>query len=274
MNPTAPTALIAEDEPLLAKELQAELACAWPELHVAAVAGDGESAVQLALRYLPDVLFFDVRMPGLSGLEAAERLADEWPADTNARTNTRAFPLLVFVTAYDQYAVQAFETQAVDYLLKPVEPQRLAKTVQRLQAALVRRVGDDASHLETTLTQLRDLLHVGAKASDAPLRFIQAGVGTTIKMVPIDEVLYFEAADKYVRVVTASEEHLIRTPLKDLLPRLDSAVFWQIHRGTLVRASSIEQIVRDDSGRLLLRLRGSKDTLAVSRLYAHLFKSM
>lgn len=267
-----PTALIAEDEPLLAQELQAGLGRAWPELQIAAVAGDGESAVQLALRHLPDVLFFDVRMPGLSGLEAAERLADEWPADSNAR----AFPLLVFVTAYDQYAVQAFETQAVDYLLKPVEPQRLAKTVQRLQAALVRRAGDDASHLETTLTQLRDLLRAGpaSAATEAPLRFIQAGSGTTIKMVPIDEVLYFEAADKYLRVVTASEEHLIRTPLKDLLPRLDPAVFWQVHRGTVVRASSIEQIVRDESGRLLLRLRGCRETLAVSRLYAHQFKSM
>lgn len=265
-----PTALIAEDEPLLAQELQAELARAWPELQIAAVASDGEAAVQLAVRHLPDVLFFDVRMPGASGLEAAERLADEWPEGSNARP----FPLLVFVTAYDQYAVQAFETQAVDYLLKPVEPQRLAKTVQRLQAALERRAGDDASHLETTLTQLRDLLHMGAQASEAPLRFIQAGVGTTIKMVPVDEVLYFEAADKYVRVVTAGEEHLIRTPLKDLLPRLDAAVFWQVHRGTVVRANSIEEIRRDESGRLSLRLRGSKDALAVSRLYAHLFKSM
>ncbi|MFN4351005.1 MAG: LytR/AlgR family response regulator transcription factor [Hylemonella sp.] len=267
MNP--PRALIAEDEPLLAQALQAELARAWPELRIVGVAGDGASAVQQALQQQPDVLFFDVRMPALSGLDAAARLADEWPQD-------RPFPALVFVTAYDQYAMQAFEAQAVDYLLKPVEPARLHKTVARVQQALagLTQASQSAINFEATLAQLRGLLHAGVAPAATPLRLIQAGVGTAIRMVPVDEVLYFEAADKYVRVITAGQEALIRTPLKELLPQLDAQAFWQVHRGTVVRAAAIEQVTRDESGRLSLQLRGSAERLAVSRLYAHLFKAM
>jgi DNA-binding LytR/AlgR family response regulator len=264
--PTAPTALIAEDEPLLAQALQAELARAWPALRVLPVVGDGESAVAQALAQLPDVLFFDVRMPGLSGLEAATRLADEWPPQ-------RPFPALVFVTAYDQYAIQAFEAQAVDYLLKPVDPARLQKTVARVQQALASR-SQGAMNFEATLAQLRGLLQAGAAPAATPLQLIQAGAGTAIRLVPVQEVIYFEAADKYVRVITPGQEYLIRTPLKELLPQLDAQAFWQVHRGTVVRAAAIEQVTRDETGRLSLQLRGSTERLAVSRLYAHLFKAM
>ncbi len=264
MNP--PRALIAEDEPLLAQALQAELARAWPELRIVGVAGDGASAVQQTLQQQPDVLFFDVRMPALSGLDAAARLADEWPQD-------HPFPALVFVTAYDQYAMQAFEAQAVDYLLKPVEPARLRKTVTRVQQTLAGRA-QGAMTFEATLAQLRGLLHAGAAPAATPLRLIQAGVGTAIRLVPVDEVIYFEAADKYVRVITPGQEALIRTPLSALLPQLDTQAFWQVHRGTVVRAAAIEQVTRDEAGRLSLQLRGCAERLAVSRLYAHLFKAM
>jgi len=266
MNTAAPTALIAEDEPLLAQALQAELARAWPALTVVGIVGDGETAVAQTLQLQPDVLFFDIRMPGQDGLDAAATLADAWPAHL-------PFPALVFVTAYDQYAVQAFEAQAVDYLLKPVQPARLQKTVAKVQSALANRA-QGTVNFEATLAQLRGLLGPAMATNTAPLKLIQASAGTSIRMVPVDEVSYFEAADKYVRVMTPGHEYLIRTPLKELLPQLDAQVFWQVHRGTVVRASAIEQVTRDEAGKLWLQLRASPDKLAVSRLYAHLFKAM
>ncbi len=277
--PPAFTALIAEDEPLLAQALQAELARAWPALRVLASVGDGATAVAQALALKPDVLFFDIRMPGMSGLDAAAALADEWPREG---PGAAPFPALVFVTAYDQYAVQAFEAQAVDYLLKPVQPARLEKSVSKVQLALENRA-QGAINFEATLAQLRHLLAAvpaagGAlpapPAGSAPLQLIQASVGSTIRMVPVHEVVYFEAADKYVRVLTEEHEYLIRTPLKELLPQLDAQLFWQVHRGTVVRASAIDTVTRDETGKLWLRLRGGPDRLAVSRLYAHLFKAM
>lgn len=282
MTQPAVRALIAEDEPLLAAALQQELARAWPALQVAATVGDGLSAVRQALALQPDVLFFDIRMPGQSGLEAAVELADAWPADG---PSSRPFPALVFVTAYDQYAVQAFEAQAVDYLLKPVQAARLQKTVQKLQLALASKA-PAAIDLEATMAQLRHLLvapGVAAPAAatapatpavGAPLTLIQASSGSQIHMVPVADVLYFEAADKYVRVLTAAREYLIRTPLKDLIGQLDTQVFWQIHRSTLVRASSITTVTRDEAGKLHLELAGRPEKLPVSRLYAHLFKAM
>ena len=266
---TRPTALIAEDEPLLAAALQAELALAWPELNVVAVVGDGASAVTQALKLQPDVLFFDIRMPGLSGLDAAAELADRWNTDADHGT---PFPALVFVTAYDQYAMAAFETQAMDYLLKPVQAARLRKTVSKLQQTLANRA-QTALNFETTLGQLRGLLGAAQPAS-APLKVIQASVGTTIRMVPVADVVYFEAADKYVRVLTASHEYLIRTPLKELLPQLDATLFWQIHRGTVVNSSCVETVTRDEAGKLSVFLRGRAEKLPVSRLYLHLFKAM
>lgn len=271
MSAHDPTALIAEDEPLLARELQAELARAWPQLRVVATVGDGASAVAQALALRPDVLFFDIRMPGLSGLDAAVELADEWPPDV-------AFPALVFVTAYDQYAVQAFETQAVDYVLKPVQAARLRKTVAKVQDVLARRA-PGGTDLEATVGQLRGLLSsvappAPAQSQGGPLKLIQVSVGSAIRMVPADEVLYFEAADKYVRVLTQGHEYLIRTPLKELLPQLDPQRFWQVHRGTVVRADAIDSVTRDEAGKLHLQLRGRPEKLPVSRLYAHLFKAM
>ncbi len=266
------TALIAEDEPLLAQALQAELARAWPALRVLATVGDGASAVAQSLQLLPEVLFFDIRMPGLGGLEAAAELADDWPQDT-------PFPALVFVTAYDQYAVQAFEAQAVDYLLKPVQAARLQKTVSKVQQALANRAQaamNSGAPLDATLDQLRQLLAAtrAPGPESGPLKVLQISVGTTIRMVPVGEVVYFEAADKYVRVLTTDHEYLIRTPLKELLPQLDTQAFWQIHRGTVVQAAAIETVSRDETGKLTLSLRGRPEKLAVSRLYSPLFRAL
>lgn len=265
---TTPTALIAEDEPLLAAALQAELARAWPELRIVAQVGDGASAVRQALALRPQVLFLDIRMPGLTGLEAAAELVEEWP-------DNRPFPALVFVTAYDQYAVQAFEAQAVDYLLKPVVSERLARTVQRVQQRLGEQVSASPAPVaaadDATFERLRALL--AAPAAPA-LKVIQAGVGQTIRLVPVGEVLVFEAADKYVRVLTGEAELLIRTPLKDLLPQLDGSVFWQVHRGTVVRATAVRTVHRDEAGKLSLEVAGLKERVPVSRLYAGRFKAM
>ncbi|WP_213959680.1 LytTR family DNA-binding domain-containing protein [Variovorax sp. dw_954] len=280
---TRPTALIAEDEQLLAQALRAELAQAWPELDVVSMVGDGGSAVGAALERLPDVLFLDIRMPGQDGLSAAAELADSWPLEK------APLPQLVFVTAYDEYAVRAFEQQAVDYVLKPVQAERLRKTVDRLKAALAARAParDSASAaIEETLAQWRRMLSAAGTgalpgspaAPPAPLKLIAASdagsAGSTVRMVPIDEVQYFEAADKYVRVLTASHEFLIRTPLKQLLPQLDPQTFWQVHRAVVVNTHAIETVHRDEAGKLHLQLRGRAERLAVSRLFAHLFRAM
>jgi DNA-binding LytR/AlgR family response regulator len=268
------TALIAEDEPLLAQALQAELARDWPALQQLEPAGDGDEAVERALAQRPDVVFLDIRMPGRSGLDAAAAIVEDWPADGTP------LPLIVFVTAYDQYALQAFERAAVDYLQKPVQPARLAACCERLRALLAQRdaaragaaSGDDA-----LLARLRGLLAAPGAAAEppaAPLTILQAGVGTTLHMIPLAEVTYFEAADKYVRVVTATREALIRTSLRELLPRLPTEQFWQIHRGTVVRADAIATATRDDSGKVFLTLRERPERLVASRLYAHLFRGM
>jgi DNA-binding LytR/AlgR family response regulator len=303
-----PTALIAEDEPLLAQALRAELAAAWPELDVVAIVGDGRSAVNEALRLLPQILFFDIRMPGLDGLGAAAELADTWPTDEVP------MPQLVFVTAYDEYATRAFEAQAIDYVLKPVQGDRLRKTVARLKQAVAMSTAthspaesvapQQTAALEQTLAQWRQLLAAaGASAAGpagllspstlpgtlqgafagstapsavAPLKFIAASDagGATVRMVPMDEVLYFEAADKYVRVLTAAHEYLIRTPLKQLMPQLDANMFWQVHRAVVVRSDAVDSVHRDEAGKLHLLLRGRPENIAVSRLYAHLFRAM
>jgi len=280
MTPSTPTALIAEDEPLLAQGLRADLKRLWPELDVVAMVGDGESAVREALARRPAVCFLDIRMPGLSGLEAAQALAEDWP-------DGEPLPLIVFVTAYDQYALQAFEAQAADYLLKPVDTTRLRACIARLQRRLpgpwASEAGGDAAAppgspapADAMLAQLRALLAVAGTATDRPplLEVIQANVGATVHLVPVDSVLYFEAADKYVRVVTATDEHLIRTPLKELLPQLDERLFWQVHRSVVVRASAVAQARRDESGKVVLQLRNRPERLTASRLYAHLFKGM
>jgi len=258
------TALIAEDEPLLAAALQAELARAWPGLRVLATAGDGESALAQALALQPDLLFLDIRMPGLSGLEVAEELADAWPSD-------QPLPVLVFATAYDQYAVKAFEAQALDYLLKPVQAQRLALTVQRAQAALAQR---RAGVADSTLQRLRALLAATPAQATERLRVIQASVGQAVRLVPVDEVLALQAADKYVRVLTAQDELLVRTPLKELLAQLDPDTFWPIHRGTVLRATAIDRVERTEAGRLVARLRQRPEAWPVSRLHEARFRGM
>jgi DNA-binding LytR/AlgR family response regulator len=263
------TALIAEDEPLLAEHLRSELQRLWPALDIVGCVGDGLAAQREALARTPDLLFLDIRMPGADGLEVAAALADDWPAG-------RPPPLVVFVTAYDQFALQAFERAAVDYVVKPVQAGRLAQTVARLQAALRARAApamDSAATFEAALAPLRALLGAAPPAASR-IEVIQAGVGATLHLVPVADVLYFEAADKYVRVVTAEREFLIRTPLRELLPQLDPARFWQIHRGTIVRADAIATATRDESGKVQLTLRGHKDRLVASRLYAHRFKAM
>ncbi len=252
-----PTALIAEDESLLAECLRQDLNALWPELQIVAMAPNGVAAVEQALALKPDICFLDIRMPGMSGLEAAAAMAEDWH-------EAQSFPLLVFVTAYDQYALQAFEHAAVDYVLKPVQRERVAQTVARLKARLARRGG-----IDDTMAQLRQLL---APQAAPTLRLLQASAGNTIHMVPVEDVLYFEAADKYVRAVTADKEHLLRISLRELLPQLDAQLYWQTHRSVIVRATAIERAVRDESGKLTLHLKGHADKLAVSRMYAHLFK--
>lgn len=290
-----PLALIAEDEPLLAEALRADLQRLWPALQLLPLAGDGRRALDSALAHLPDLCFLDIRMPALTGLDVAQALAEDWP-------DGRPLPLLVFATAYDQYALQAFDAQAVDYLVKPVQPDRLADCVQRLQARLAERgaaavaapgAGADTradpergatpdATPDAALAQLRALLAAtapllapGGVASPAPrLEVVQAQVGNTVHLVPVDQVLYFEAADKYVRVVTADKEHLIRTSLRELLPQLDPQRFWQVHRGTVVQARAVVTARREESGKVTLTLAGRPEKLVASRLYAHLFKGM
>jgi DNA-binding LytR/AlgR family response regulator len=265
MNPAAPRALIAEDEPVLAQALAQALARLWPALQVVASVTNGVAAVEQTLALQPDLLFLDIRMPGRSGLEAAELLAEDWP-------DGQPFPLVVFVTAYDNYALQAFDQSAADYVLKPVSDARLAKTVARLQARLAQPAARGDA-LEQVLGQLRAL--APAPAGSAPrLTVIRAAVGNQVRLIRVSDVIYFEATDKYVNVVTADSESLIRMSLRELLDQLDPAQFWQIHRGTVVAIDQVSAAVRDDSGRLRLTLRGRSETLPVSRVFAHLFKQM
>lgn len=259
----SPSALIAEDEPLLAQTLQRELLLLWPELRIVAQVDNGISAVQAALMHMPDVLLLDVRMPGLSGLDAASEVAERWPLG-------QSLPLIVFVTAYDEYALGAFEAQAIDYVLKPVRSERLMRTVNRLQTTLSRQRDD-----ETTLASLRTLLQDKSVPKPPPLKLLQASVGQQLRMVPVDQVLILEAADKYVRVHTHNGQALwLRTPLKELLDRLDPDVFWQIHRSTVVRADAITTANRDAQGQWRLALRGYPQELKVSRLFSYRFRAM
>ena len=267
-----PRALIAEDEPLLAEGLKNALALAWPELQVVALAPNGIEALRLAESERPDVAFLDIRMPGLTGLEVAAELAD--------RLNEgEAVPRIVFVTAYDEYALKAFDLAAVDYLLKPVGAERLVKAVERLKAQLAVPQED----LAQLVAKLQRLIAAGAENPGAapgagfgggPLKIIRAAVGNAVRMIPVEEVCYFQSADKYTSVVTRDAELLIRTPLKELLAQLPHDRFRQIHRGTVVNLAEVAAAVRDDTGRLSLRLKQRKETLPVSRVFAELFRQM
>ena len=256
-------ALIAEDEPILAATLAATLRKLWPGIDIVATCPNGVDAAAQALALRPDVLFLDIKMPGQSGLEAAEELAEKWDASL-------PFPEVVFVTAYDEYALAAFEQAAADYVLKPVNEARMAKTIERLRQRLANRGGDNG--LAQLVAQMHALLP--SPQPQERLSMIRAAVGSQVKMIPVAEVVYFEALDKYVNVVTQEGEALIRVSLKELRPQLDDSVFWQVHRGTIVNIGSVASAARDEAGRLSLALRTRPEKLRVSPLYAHLFRQM
>jgi DNA-binding LytR/AlgR family response regulator len=258
----SPVAIIAEDEPLLAQQLARLLARAWPELRLAGIAANGIEALALIERERPRIAFLDIRMPGLTGLEVAAELTDRLGKD-------EAAPAIVFVTAYDEFALKAFELAAIDYLLKPVTDKRLARCVERLKAGIDRPV-----KAESLVSQLKLILNNETREAAKPLGILRAGVGDTVKMIPVEQVCYFRAEDKYTAVVTKDGEALIRMPLKDLLTQLPAGRFAQVHRGTIVNLDEVAAAVRDDAGRVSLRLRNRKETLAVSRIYADLFRQM
>jgi DNA-binding LytR/AlgR family response regulator len=252
------TAVIAEDEALLRQALVTQLATAWPQLQVIAACEDGASALEAIAEHTPDVAFLDIRMPGLTGLDVAAAAAQVSP-----RTQ------VVFVTAYDQYAVDAFERGAIDYLLKPITAERLAATVERLQA----RAGHpDAGALVALMERLGRNMQRDASAE--PLTWLTASAGRETRLILVDDVAYFHADNKYTTVVTAEGEALLRTPIRELLARLDPATFRQIHRSTIVNLKAIAGIVRDDSGRGTVRLKSRPETLAVSAPYMALFRHM
>lgn len=256
-----PTAVIAEDEPILRAQLKARLARVWPELEVVADVGDGEAALEAIAEHRPTLALLDIRMPELTGIEVAQRLARD--ADLHCH--------VVFVTAYDQYAVDAFEAGAVDYLLKPFADERLERMVERLKARLA---GDAPAAPVHELSALLGQLAQRGAAAPERLRWIKAGVGDKLKLVPVDEVLFFQADEKYTLVALADADLLIRTPIRDLLAGLDPENFWQIHRATVVNVKAVESVVRDARGQALVRMRGRKENLPVSRPYSHLFKQM
>lgn len=249
-------ALIADDEPPLARHLQQQLAALWPELQFAPLARNGvEAAAQIAaLR--PEIAFLDIQMPGLTGLEVAQGI------DGDTR--------VVFVTAYDEFAVQAFEQRALDYLLKPVRAERLQRCVERLQQALATPPAPDGRLADA----LRQLQPAAPAAAAERLRWVRASAGEMTHQIPVDEVLFFHADDKYTCVQTATAEHLIRTPIVDLLPQLDPAVFVQVHRSTIVNLGHVAGTRRDEASRLFVRVRHVARELPVSRAYVHLFKAM
>jgi len=253
----APRALIADDEAPMRDQLRARLREVWPELQIAGEAANGVEAVEQARALAPDIVFLDIRMPGLTGIEAARQLYQRCH--------------IVFVTAYDQYALDAFEQGAIDYLLKPVTAARLETCCARLRQRLAQPPEDIGVQLGRLTAAL-----AGNAANAAPprLRWIQAQVGASLRMIPTREVLFFRSDEKYTRVQTATTELLIRKTLKELADELDPDEFWRIHRSTLVRVDAIESVSRDMRGRQMLKLRGCREELEVSRNHSHLFQQM
>ena len=245
------TAVIADDEPLLRAGLRAALAQAWPELHIAAEATDGAAAVNAVREHRPQFVFLDIEMPGMNGLEAARAIGDA--------------AHVVFVTAYDRYALEAFERGAVDYVLKPAEPARLAETVKRLRT----RLGKPAAALDQVIGEL------ARRLAPAPqhLQWLQASLGNALRLINVDDVLYFQSDTKYTRVVTRDAEALVKRTLRELAAELDAKHFWQVHRGTIVNIRAIERVTSDDLGKREIALKGRPEKLEVSRTFAHLFKA-
>ncbi len=254
-----PRGIVAEDEPLLRDELLAVLREAWPELEVVAACEDGGSALEAIAAHKPDVAFLDIRMPGLTGLEVAGACVDVSPATQ-----------VVFVTAYNQYAIDAFERGAVDYLMKPIARDRLAATIRRVKARIASG-GADAAALAAIVEQLRGKIEASRPQA---LAWITASVGKETRLIMVEDVAYFKAEDKYTAVMTAEGEALIRKPIRELMDVLDPAIFKQIHRSTIVNMKAIAGIARDEAGRGTIRLRNRKETLAVSLTFMPLFRNM
>jgi DNA-binding LytR/AlgR family response regulator len=275
---SGPRAVLADDERLMRDQLRARLAEVWPELQIVAEARNGIEAVELVEQHRPDVVFLDIRMPGLTGVDAARQIAQLAPREGH---DDDELPEIVFITAYDQYAVEAFEQGVADYVLKPAERERLQLTVERIRQRLAARqgggVGDTgdapaAAPLQQLLHQLAARLNPGSAPSY--LQWIQATVGQTIQMIPVDEILFFVSDEKYTRVQTATVEALIRKPIKELVDELDPKLFWQIHRSALVNVKAIAGVTRDYRGRQIVSVRGHGEKLEVSRSYSNLFKGM
>ncbi len=245
------TAIVAEDEETLRHQLVEQLGQLWPELTIVAEAADGVQALRMLDEYKPDILFLDIQMPGATGLEVARQ------ASGRSR--------VVFVTAYDEHAVAAFEHGAIDYVLKPIAAARLFTTVSRLKE----RLGSPPARLDSVIGQLASV-----SARKNYLRWINASVGQNLRLITVEEIDYFQADNKYTRVVTAEGEALIRKPLKELVDELDPNQFWQIHRSTLVNVASVAGVTRDFRGRMLVKLRKRDETLLVSDTYSHLFRQM
>ena len=275
-TPKTVRCLIADDERLMREQLRSRLAEVWPELQIVGEAKNGLEAVELTQAHHPDLVFLDIRMPGKTGIEAARDIA-QLPTDAECADGWPGCEI-VFITAYDQYAIEAFEQGVVDYVLKPAERERLAITVARIRSRLAQRdqpdAGDSAPRalgMQQLLQQLSSRLQPAA----APrLEWIQATVGQTIQMVAVQDVLFFISDEKYTRVQTATLEALIRKPIKELVEELDAKRFWQIHRSTLVNARAIAGISRDERGRQLVSLKGHPEKLEVSRSFIGLFKGM
>jgi len=271
----APRAVLADDERLMRDQLRARLAEAWPELEIVAEAKNGAEAVELVEQHRPDVVFLDIRMPGMTGVEAAKQIAQMDVGDDGF------LPEIVFITAYDQYAVEAFEQGATDYILKPAERDRLKLTVERIgkRLAAKRSAEEDgpdapASSRGEPIQQLLHKLAASGGAKAAYLKWIQATVGQAIQMIPVEDVLFFISDEKYTRVQTPQVEALIRKPIKELVDELDPERFWQIHRSTLVAVTAIAAVTRDFRGRQIVAVKGNPQKLEVSRSYTHLFKGM
>jgi len=267
--------VIADDERLMRDQLKARLTEVWPELQIVGEAKNGLEAVELVAEHHPDVVFLDIRMPGLSGVDAARRIAQLPAPDGDGADEEWSLPEIVFITAYDQYAIEAFEQGVADYVLKPAERERLGVTVSRIKQRLALRGTEDeppAPHLQQLLHKLAAKLNPGG--APPALKWIQATVGQAIQMIPIEDVLFFISDEKYTRVQTATIEALIRKPIKELVDEVDPDLFWQIHRSTLVNTHCIAGVTRDLRGRQIVSIKGSNEKLEVSRSYTHLFKGM
>jgi DNA-binding LytR/AlgR family response regulator len=276
--PAAVRGVIADDERLMREQLRARLAEVWPELLIVGEAKNGLEAVELVAQHRPEVVFLDIRMPGLSGVDAARRIA-QLPApdaaDEDAADDDALLPEIVFITAYDQYAIEAFEQGVADYVLKPAERERLGVTVARIRQRLALRGTPEeppAPHMQQLLHKLAAKMNPGG--TPPTLKWIQATVGQSIQMIPVEEVLFFISDEKYTRVQTAQVEALIRKPIKELVDELDPELFWQIHRSTLVNTRFIAGVTRDLRGRQIVSIKGHNEKLEVSRSYTHLFKGM